>query len=63
MEQTQMVLAAASYLDEETILSKLPFVSVDEVQKIMKNAQAEADDRINEQEDEDAGYDNRQENV
>ena len=35
-EQTQMIMTAAQYLDEETILRKLPFVSVDEVDGIME---------------------------
>ena len=34
-EQTQMVMLAAQYLDDETVLSKLPFVSVDEVKEIL----------------------------
>ena len=34
-EQTDMVLAAADYLDEQTILEKLPWVTVDEVEDIM----------------------------
>ena len=35
-EQTEMILSAADYLDEETILTKLPFVTVDEVQSILE---------------------------
>ena len=35
MEQTQMVMLAANYLDDETILKKLPFVTVDEVDGIL----------------------------
>lgn len=34
-EQTDMVLSAAAYLDTETILNKLPFISVDEIQNII----------------------------
>lgn len=34
-EQTDMILSAAEYLDEETILNKLPFITVDEVSQIM----------------------------
>jgi hypothetical protein len=43
-EQTQMVLSAAEYMDAETILGKLPFITVDEVSEIIarKNAEAEA---------------------
>ena len=33
--QTEMVLSAAEYLDEETVLNKLPFVTVDEVSQIL----------------------------
>jgi len=36
MEQTQMVLAAATYLDEETVIKHLPFISVDEQAEVMK---------------------------
>lgn len=34
-EETNMVLAAAQYLDDETILQKLPFVSTDEIPDIL----------------------------
>lgn len=34
-EQTDMVLSASDYLDDETILQKLPFVTVDEVFNIL----------------------------
>ena len=34
-EETEMVLLAANYLDQETILKKLPFVTVDEVDAIL----------------------------
>lgn len=34
-EQTDMILSVADYLDDETILSKLPFISVDEISKIL----------------------------
>lgn len=36
-EQTEMILSAAEYLDNETILSKLPFITVDEIYKILAN--------------------------
>ena len=35
MEQTQMVMMAANYLDEETVIRKLPFVTPDEVDAIL----------------------------
>lgn len=40
-EQTQMILSAADYLDNETVLRKLPFVTVDEVVNIMANKDVE----------------------
>lgn len=36
LEQTQMVLAAGTYLDDETVIRHLPFISVDEVEEILK---------------------------
>lgn len=43
-EETQMVLSAAQYLDPETILKHLPFLSPDEVDGVMeKMEQAEAE--------------------
>ncbi len=52
LEDTQKVLLAASYLDDETVLEKLPWISVDEIPDIMKRRIAEesarfADDRNN----------------
>ena len=35
-EQTEMIMLAASYLDDATILRKLPFITVDEVDKILQ---------------------------
>lgn len=35
-EQTQMVLLAADYLDAKTVLSKLPWLTVDEVEAVMQ---------------------------
>lgn len=45
-EQTEMVLSAAEYLDRETILKKLPFVTVDEVTGIMQNLDREEGHRL-----------------
>lgn len=41
LEQTQMVLLAAGYLDDETILSKLPWLTQEEVTEILKRKDAE----------------------
>lgn len=46
LEQTQMVLSAADHLDDETILAKLPFVTIDEVQGILAKVNAESGDRF-----------------
>lgn len=35
MEQTQMIMMAANYLDDETIIKKLPFITSDEVEGII----------------------------
>lgn len=45
-ETTQMVLSAAEYLDDETLLNKLPFLSVDEVQKVLVNKINQIADRM-----------------
>ena len=45
-EQTDMVLSAADYLDDETILNKLPFISVDEVAEILARKDEEIDDQF-----------------
>ena len=42
LEETEMVLSAAEWLDEETVLRKLPWVTVDEVEEILSR-RAEAD--------------------
>ena len=42
-DQTQMILSAAEYLDTETILTKLPFISVDEVSEIMARKDEETE--------------------
>lgn len=45
-EQTNMVLSAAQYIDEETILQKLPFISVDEVANILTKKDLESQDKF-----------------
>jgi len=49
-EQTQMVLSAAEYLDDETVLKKLPFITVDEVAQILKAKKQEAENRYSDDE-------------
>lgn len=45
-EQTEMILSAGEYLDTETVLRKLPFVTVDEVSMIMAALQTDAEERF-----------------
>ena len=41
-EQTDMIMAAAQYLDEQTILEKLPWITVDEVDTILQRKDGES---------------------
>ena len=41
-----MIMSCANYLDDETVLSKLPFVTVDEIQDILKKKEMEDAARI-----------------
>lgn len=45
-EEISMILQSASYLDDETILNHLPFLSPDEVKKILKNKEKEEAERF-----------------
>nr|DAO63018.1 MAG TPA: PORTAL PROTEIN [Caudoviricetes sp.] len=45
-EQTEMVLQAAQYLDEETVISKLPFITPDEIKTILRRKDTEDIDRL-----------------
>lgn len=44
-EQTETVLLAANYLDDETVLKKLPFITVDEVDTILAKKDSEGGER------------------
>lgn len=50
-ELTQMVLSAAEYLDDETILNLLPFLNIDQVNSIMEKREKEESDRFEDSED------------
>ena len=41
-EQTDMVVEAAQYLDAQTVLEKLPFITVDEVDGILLRKDGES---------------------
>lgn len=45
-EQTQMVVSVSEHLDEETILQKLPFITVDEIPGILARKDKENMDRM-----------------
>lgn len=47
-EETNMVLAAAQYLDNKTVLKKLPFISPDEIDEILDNLTREEATRFEE---------------
>lgn len=51
-EETNMVLAAAQYLDDETILKHLPFIGTDEVQDILDKKMVEETSRFESMPDE-----------
>lgn len=46
LETTQMVLMAAQYLDDETLLSKLPWLTQEEITKILERKAAENIERF-----------------
>ena len=57
-EQTEMIMLTAEKLDEETILKKLPFLTVDEVSTIIENRNREEANRFKDEENDE----NKQEN-
>lgn len=54
-EVTEMVLSAAAYLDDETVLRKLPWITVDEIEEIMTARIGEETARYANQNDDDEG--------
>ena len=59
-EETNMVLAAAQYLDDETILKHLPFIGVDEVQDILDKRIVEEVNRYETLEDEEPDIEDKE---
>ena len=51
-EQTQMVMLAADRLDDETILRKLPWITVDEIDQILARKDTASDSRFEPEEEE-----------
>jgi len=54
-EETTMVLAAAQYLDIETILKHLPFINVDEIDDILDNVTREEANRFTQEDNVNGG--------
>lgn len=66
MEQVQVVMMEANYLDDETILQKLPNITVDEIQGILNRKQLESTNRFNievDEEDQQSGPEQQEENL
>lgn len=53
-EQTDMILSAADYLDDETVLKKLPFITIDEVAAILAKKDVEDADTFMQEDTEEA---------
>lgn len=51
LEQTQMVIMAADHLSERAILEKLPWVTVDEIDKILAERSGDVDEKLDAIED------------
>lgn len=52
-EDTQMILQAAQYLDDETILKHIPWLNIDEVDEILRKVEAEEANRYEEEDGQD----------
>ena len=61
-EQVQMVMMEAEYLDDETLLSKLPNITVDEIPVIMERKAADSMDRFDDESSEAVDAENTAEN-
>lgn len=57
-EVTNMVLAAAQYLDDETILNHLPFLNIDEVDEILMRRDEEEAERFSDDQNQDIDTEN-----
>ena len=49
-EMTQMILSSAEWLDDETVLKKLPFITIDEVSQILEAKRQETENRYSDDE-------------
>lgn len=60
-EETQVILSAAQFLDDETVLKHLPFISPDEIESILGQREQEEMERFESVKDEDNGEDETEE--
>lgn len=60
-EETQVILSAAQYLDDETILKHLPFISPDEIESILGQREQEEMERFEAVKEESNGEDETEE--
>ena len=60
-EQTEMVLLAANYLDDETIVRKLPFITPDEADNVLMRKTAADQDFAEDEEEEETAPDGTEE--
>lgn len=54
-EETQVILSAAQFLDDETVLKHLPFISPDEIESILGQREQEEMERFESMKEEDNG--------
>ena len=60
-EETQVILSAAQFLDDETVLKHLPFISPDEIESILGQREKEEMERFESAKEEDNGEDETEE--
>ena len=60
-EETQVILSAAQFLDDETVLKHLPFISPDEIESILGQREQEEMERFESMKEEDNGEDETEE--
>lgn len=60
-EETQVILSAAQFLDDETVLKHLPFISPDEIESILGQREQEEMERFESVKEEDNGEDETEE--
>lgn len=60
-EETQVILSAAQFLDDETVLKHLPFISPDEIESILGQREQEEMERFESIEDEQSNEDETEE--